>query len=959
MFNSHADYIFPFDAIFYWLKHIFIWSFQTGATNMDGLIRLPGRLIYLIVFQLFGNVGISYIFLFTSLAIIFFAAYYFARRFLNISNRSTAIILSLFFTLNPIFLGNIAKLGLIVAAAMLPLCLAFLFQAFAKKRFSYFILYLLALNLSLIHPFTFTVNLIASGSYALYLLSKNQDFARLNIWKFISLFIVALLMNLYFILPLLSLGTVDKTALSQDISDRPVDYTSLVEVANTNDIFTALSLSKNIFVDFVFYDDSSYLVYFVPIFLLYVVLITFYLLVSKKLKQTDKCQFFIWMTVFLALTAISTATFFNIDILIKFLISLPGGWMFRSPLKWQLYIPIALIVLLAIIMRHLTKKQLLAANISLVAIIILANVTLVFDITKKLLTPRTIVYFSALQDTNMGGKNLLVVKSNDCMSFANERPEVITELNQVLISKNTQVKNISINDIDKINIGDFDYLLSCKIKDSQLEPHLFESKLTHQFAANSFSLYKNPAPRAHIYTTDKIYEIDRRGSINNKASFIKESAKENFDFVSSEKRVKPLTGLQDMFEGISSGNIQNKTIIAKSSSKITPKQELVIRQTKYPLYYSQSNDDKHVSFSPTPLDGFALLESSNGFSRLDVDRPSRDSVKVSYIDKQYSYANTLPNPSFESGAWQSRVGDCNAYDDKPEISMKPNPEEKTDGRQSLQLSAARHTACVGIRQNKAAQAEKTYALSFDYKSSGANMAGYNVSFGENASPINERLAEQGDDWHAFSSIIKVPNNATELKLTIYAYPNEVAKKTAVVSYDNFKFIEIPAIQDSFYIISPPSQPLSPPDNIKYTNIDPTKKYIELRSAKEPFYLAMKDSFHPKWQLSLFDDNKGLANSMAFSTDGIVESKNHFQLNNTINGWYVDPAELCKENNAGCKKNSDGSYDIELMAEFTPQRWFYLGAVISGVTFIVCLIYLFYDWRKHRWSKIALGNKFKL
>lgn len=42
---------------------------------------------------------------------------------------------------------------------------------------------------------------------------------------------------------------------------------------------------------------------------------------------------------------------------------------------------------------------------------------------------------------------------------------------------------------------------------------------------------------------------------------------------------------------------------------------------------------------------------------------------------------------------------------------------------------------------------------------------------------------------------------------------------------------------------------------------------------------------------------------------------------------------------GCIRNEDGSYDIEMIIEFWPQRWFYVGLVISGTTLFLCLAYL--------------------
>ena len=83
----------------------------------------------------------------------------------------------------------------------------------------------------------------------------------------------------------------------------------------------------------------------------------------------------------------------------------------------------------------------------------------------------------------------------------------------------------------------------------------------------------------------------------------------------------------------------------------------------------------------------------------------------------------------------------------------------------------------------------------------------------------------------------------------------------------------------------------------------------------------------------------------------VPTADHIDLNDFENAWYVDPAQLCKNNPAGCAKNADGSYNLKLVAEFTPQRWFYVGSIISGVTLLGCVEYLAYGWRRNRKPKI--------
>ncbi|MFC1644679.1 hypothetical protein ACFL08_01475 [Patescibacteria group bacterium] len=82
----------------------------------------------------------------------------------------------------------------------------------------------------------------------------------------------------------------------------------------------------------------------------------------------------------------------------------------------------------------------------------------------------------------------------------------------------------------------------------------------------------------------------------------------------------------------------------------------------------------------------------------------------------------------------------------------------------------------------------------------------------------------------------------------------------------------------------------------------------------------------------------------------LSDKKHLLANGYANSWVIDVDDLCGE--AGmCQENEDGSYDMEFVVEFWPQRVFYIGLFISGLTLLGCLGYLGYDYRK----KKILGN----
>ncbi|MEK9155689.1 MAG: hypothetical protein AAB360_00095 [Patescibacteria group bacterium] len=72
---------------------------------------------------------------------------------------------------------------------------------------------------------------------------------------------------------------------------------------------------------------------------------------------------------------------------------------------------------------------------------------------------------------------------------------------------------------------------------------------------------------------------------------------------------------------------------------------------------------------------------------------------------------------------------------------------------------------------------------------------------------------------------------------------------------------------------------------------------------------------------------------------------HLTANGFANAWVIDPAAACQ--NGGCALNSDGGYEMEIVIEYWLQRVFYLGLAISGITFLSCLGFLIWYYRRDR------------
>jgi hypothetical protein len=923
-FISRGDFMFPFDYTVYWLKHFYTWSYQNGALNLDGIIRAPSRALTLVVFALSDNIIASYFYFFSSMLIIFLAFYAFAFHFLDIKDRRVRLLGALFFACNPIFLGYSAKIGLMVGAAMLPLCFIALRQAFLKRQFHYFVLYILLLNVSLIHPFTFTVNILASGIYLVQLLRKNGRFVWSHKTKTLGIFALGLILNAYFLIPVISLGTVSKSALSSDItSGAPADYTSLVDVANTRDPFTALSLSRDVFLDFDYYSPRYAPIYFAAVFAFYMILLGLFIYNEEHLNKRDRKRLTLLFGLFLALLLLSMTTFFHVNTFTKLLTGLPGGWMFRSPLKWQLYIPFVISTVLCLLLSRTPVKKIRSmTSVTIVASVVLMGLFLSVGIYRQLLTPHTFKHLGALQAMDLNQKNLLFIDDNECFSFLQENPDITTEMNQIFASKNVQVKHIKSAGVETVNLGAYDYVFGCapSLSSSLKDETRFEQM---QILTNKdLALYRNRQSRPYIYAVDRLFLLDHLENLQDKYIFSSETPK-SFDIV-KDTAGQPVHDLVDPFESIRIDNIKSGTITTTSHLTNSGLQQLFITdQNTKPIYYKAGTNQ--VSLSSQPHPDFELIKNK----QLPLST-SADALTFTYIDSVQERKNLINNPSLEDGLWQDKVWDCHAYDNQPSIAMNLTEEQAAEGKKSLELLAKRHIACTGPPPTKVTH-DANYVLYFRYKNTGKSpSAGYHIRFDDtNHTAETDYLPAGNDVWQEFSRQIEVPEGASHMQLTLYAYPDNT-QGGGQVFFDDFKLLEIPRLQNMFFLTNQPKTTTGQPNHLSYDDINPTSKRVRVKGASKPFYLGQRDTYHDQWEARLSTGN-GIG----------VSPQNHLKLNGFMNGWYIDPATLCTSANSSCTRHSDGSYDFDILVGFKPQRWFYAGLLVSGIGFIGVAVYFGY------------------
>lgn len=323
--------------------------------------------------------------------------------------------------------------------------------------------------------------------------------------------------------------------------------------------------------------------------------------------------------------------------------------------------------------------------------------------------------------------------------------------------------------------------------------------------------------------------------------------------------------------------------------------------------------------------------------------------RLEYIGTE-AFANLIPNGSFEQGAWTKKVGDCNAYDNKPDIAMDLDRTTAIDGKRSLMLSARRHTACTTSPQIDITP-HSTYRLQFAYRGAPGTQATYTLRFNDPLGTVHrERINIKSSGWHNHQINVASPTGATKLSLTLYAEPEAVAAKTVRIHYDKVRLTDVSPLAEPMLTLRDPKREIVAPRKISFDGHAPTRKTIRVEGATTPFYLIMNEAYHDGWRL-LVDNNRssGWLGSWLPMLRPYSASSDHFKVNLAMNGWYVDAAKLCQQPSA-CHKNADGSYTIALVAEFAPQRLFYAGLVVSGLAFVVAIGYVVAPAVRRLWSR---------
>jgi len=160
------------------------------------------------------------------------------------------------------------------------------------------------------------------------------------------------------------------------------------------------------------------------------------------------------------------------------------------------------------------------------------------------------------------------------------------------------------------------------------------------------------------------------------------------------------------------------------------------------------------------------------------------------------------------------------------------------------------------------------------------------------------------------------------------------------------------------------------NKLSFKKSSPVKYEVYLYNLKNKTNIEFHQSYNSQWKLYL-KSNPGNSlckpsgyyknsktteceqttqlfeiSDIAYIWQNSMSDDTHKMVNEYANGWIIDPEYIIANYpEEYYNKNPDGSIDIELTLYFKPQSYFYMGLMISGIAFILCIRYLYRDWKK--------------
>jgi hypothetical protein len=145
----------------------------------------------------------------------------------------------------------------------------------------------------------------------------------------------------------------------------------------------------------------------------------------------------------------------------------------------------------------------------------------------------------------------------------------------------------------------------------------------------------------------------------------------------------------------------------------------------------------------------------------------------------------------------------------------------------------------------------------------------------------------------------------------------------------------PKFPRTLFLLNEKENKLSTPEIVTFDKINATRYKVSVKGAKEPFLLVFSELHDSGWKVYFRDGISAERRDKIWETwdQPYLSDDNHFLVNGYANSWWIDQTG-----------------DFEMILDFFPQRFLYVGYLVSGVSCFLGLFYLVFVGVKTKFKK---------
>jgi hypothetical protein len=184
-------------------------------------------------------------------------------------------------------------------------------------------------------------------------------------------------------------------------------------------------------------------------------------------------------------------------------------------------------------------------------------------------------------------------------------------------------------------------------------------------------------------------------------------------------------------------------------------------------------------------------------------------------------------------------------------------------------------------------------------------------------------------WEQFNCVITIPENTTKVRPVLNAGWSPELKKASKTWFDALSLTKLkdenesPNLAQIKKLILPEiggnnkSSSTITTTIKEFNKVNPTLWNVHISTSK-PTTIGFAEPYDQTWEATVYKDGKKIDVVKSMPLYGAI---NAFQIKQTGN--------------------------LDIVLSFAPQYWYQVGFVISGLTFVFCIFYIIYDWRRNK------------